>query len=54
MVRSRKQPKVNRRARLAGSPMLPEAEAPAAEVVEEKPKKRAQRKRAPKPEAEDE
>lgn len=52
LPRSRKQPKVNRRAVLAGSPVQqPE---PAAEVVEDKPKKRAARKRAPKSEVNDE
>lgn len=60
MARIRRQPKFPRRATLAGSPSLPPAPKPkaepveAVEAVEDKPKKRAARKRAPKPEVEDE
>lgn len=54
MIRSRKQPKNPRRAVLAGSPAFPKQAEPVVEAVEDKPKKRTARKRAPKSEAKDE
>lgn len=54
LPRKRRTPKHPRGARLVGAPAQQPAPAPEIAIEPEKPKKRAARKRAPKPEVEDE